>query len=124
MPLEFEELTEKIIAAAIEVHRRLGPGFLESIYENALVIELEKRNFEVKQQYEVIINYDNIEIGRHRIDLFVNNTIVLELKAIKNIENIHFVVVRSYLRALNISHGLILNFSKEKLEIKRVIASR
>ena len=58
-----------------------------------------------------------------QVDLFVNNTIVLELKAIKNIENIHFAIVKSYLRALNKTHGLILNFSKEKLEIKRVIVS-
>ena len=123
MPLEYEELTKVIIAAAIEVHRRLGPGFLESIYENALVIELKKRNVSVKQQFEVIINYDEIEIGRHRIDLFVDKTIVVELKAIKNIENIHFAIVKSYLRALNMTHGLILNFNKEKLEIKRVIVT-
>lgn len=101
----------------------MGPGFLESIYENALVIELKKRNLKVKQQYEVIINYDGFEIGRHRIDLFIEDAIILELKTIKSIENIHFAIVKSYLRALNNNHGLILNFSKEKLEIKRVIVN-
>ena len=84
MYLEYEKLANKIIGCAIKVHRILGPGFLESIYENALVIEL---------------------------------------KAIKNIENIHFSIVRSYLRALNLSHGLILNFNKVKIEVKRVIAA-
>ena len=79
----------------------MGPGFLESIYENALVIELKKRNLKVKQQYEVIINYDGFEIGRHRIDLFIEDAIILELKTIKSIENIHFAIVKSYLRALN-----------------------
>ncbi len=123
MHLEYENLTNKIIGCAIKVHRILGPGFLESIYENALVIELKKCGLEIKQQYEAIIKYDKFEVGKHRIDLLIENKIVLELKAIKNIENIHFSIVRSYLRALNLSHGLILNFNKIKIEIKRVIAT-
>ena len=71
MSLEHEELTEKIIGGAIEVHRRLGPGFLESIYENALVIELNKRGLSVQPQVEVPIRYDGIEVGRHILDLVV-----------------------------------------------------
>ena len=121
MPLEYEELTEKIIGAAIEVHRRLGPGFLESIYEKALVIELRKRGLQVESQKEIIIEYDGVEVGRHILDLFVENTIVVELKAIKNLEDIHFAIVRSYLRAVGKEHGLLLNFAKIPLEIKRVI---
>jgi GxxExxY protein len=122
MSLEHEELTEKIIGAAIEVHRRLGPGFLESIYEKALVIELRKRALTVATQMELVIEYDGIEVGRHKLDLFVENTILVELKAIKNIEDIHFAIVRSYLRAVGQKHALILNFAKFTLEIKRVIA--
>ena len=71
MGLEHEELTEEIIGGAIEVHRRLGPGFIESIYEKALVVELSKRGLQVKEQYEVIIEYDDVEVGRHRLDLVV-----------------------------------------------------
>lgn len=123
MSLEHEDLTEKIIGAAIEVHRRLGPGFLESIYEKALVIELRKRGLTVESQKELIIEYDGVEVGRHKLDLFVENTIVVELKAIKNIEDVHFAIVRSYLRAAIQKHALILNFAKITLEIKRVIAS-
>jgi len=123
MSLEFEALTEQIIGAAIEVHRRLGPGFIESIYENALVIELRKRGITVENQVEIVINYDGIEVGRHRIDLFVDNTIVVELKAIKNLEDIHFAIARSYLKAANKKHGLILNFAKVTLEMKRVMAT-
>ena len=123
MRLEYNNLTEGIIAAAITVHRRLGPGFLESIYENALVIELIKRGFKVKQQYEIEIRYDGIKIGSHRLDLIVNDTIVLETKAIKSTCNIHFAIVKSYLKALKKKHGLNLNFNKETLEIKRVICS-
>jgi GxxExxY protein len=123
MELEHHELTEKIIGAAIEVHRRLGPGFLESIYEKALIIELCKRGLKVDSQKELTIAYDGIEIGRHVLDLVVDGTIIVELKAIKNIDDVHFAIVRSYLRAIGQKHALILNFAKVVLEIKRVIAS-
>ena len=73
MALEYEALTGKIIGAAIEVHRRLGPGFIESIYENALVMELRKRGLKVERQLEVPIKYDGAEVGRHRLDLFVED---------------------------------------------------
>jgi len=119
--LEHNELTEKIIGCAIEVHKRLGPGFLESIYENAFILELEKHNLHVERQQEVIVKYDGIEVGRHRLDLIVNDTIVVELKAVKNIEDVHFAIVKSYLKALGKEHGLIINFSKPVLEVKRVI---
>ena len=122
MALEYEALTEKIIGAAIEVHRRLGPGFLESVYEKALIIEFRKRGLAVQDQMEILIRYDGEEVGRHRLDFFVEETIVVELKAIKNLEDIHFAVVRSYLRAVNRKHGLLLNFAKVTLEVKQVIA--
>ena len=121
--MKLEELTHEIIGAAIEVHRRLGPGFLESIYEKALIVELKKRGLAVQDQHEIIIDYDGVEVGRHRLDLLVDDTIVVELKAIKNLEDIHFAVVRSYLKALGRKHGLLLNFARITLEIKRVILS-
>jgi len=119
--LEHEDLTDKIIGCAIEVHKRLGPGFLESIYENAFILELEKHNLHVQRQQEVIVKYDGIEVGRHRLDLILNDTIVVELKAVKNIEDVHFAIAKSYLKALGKEHGLIINFSKPVLEVKRVI---
>jgi GxxExxY protein len=119
--LEHESLTEQIIGCAIEVHKRLGPGFLESIYENAFVLELRKRKLQVEQQREVIVKYDGVEIGRHRLDLIVADTIVVELKAVKNIEDIHFAIVKSYLKALGKEHGLLINFSRKVVEVKRVI---
>jgi GxxExxY protein len=121
MPLEHEELTEKIIGAAIEVHRRLGPGFLESIYENALAIELRKRGLKVERQHEFVIGYDGEEVGRHRLDMFVEDTIVVELKTVRELADIFFVIVRSYLKAAGRKHALILNFAKATLEVKRVI---
>jgi GxxExxY protein len=122
MALEYEALTKNIIGAAIDVHRRLGPGFLESVYEKALIIELKKRGLAVQHQAEIQIRYDDEEVGRHRLDLFVEDTIVVELKAIKILEDIHFAVVRSYLKAVDRKHGLLLNFAKITLEVKRVIA--
>ena len=119
--LEHGGLTDKIIAAAIEVHRRLGPGFIESIYENALVHELGKQGLRVEQQVELPVQYDGLEVGKHRLDLFVEGTIVVELKAIKDLEDIHFAIVRSYLRAAGAKHGLLLNFAKVTLEVRRVM---
>lgn len=119
--LEHEDLTDKIIGCGIKVHRQLGPGFLESIYENAFVIELQRQGLKVERQREVIIKYDGVEVGRHRLDLIVNDTIVVELKAVKNIEDVHFAIVKSYLKALGKEHGLITNFSKKILEVNRVI---
>ncbi len=119
--LECEDLTNKIIGCAIAVHKKLGPGFLESIYENALIIELQQQNLRVEQQREVVIRYDGAEVGRHRLDLIIDSTIVVELKAVKNIEDIHFAIVKSYLKALGKEHGLLINFSKPVLEVKRVI---
>ena len=120
--LEHQGLTGKIIAAAIDVHKELGPGFVESIYENALVYELERRGLKVDQQVPVKVYYDDYLVGKHRLDLVVEDTIVVELKAIKQILDLHFAIARSYLRATNRRHGLMLNFAKTTLEIRRVIA--
>ena len=114
--LEYEDLTEKIIGCAIEVHKKLGPGFLESIYENAFIIELQKQHLQVERQREAIIKYDGIQVGRHRLDLIIDDTIVVELKAVKNVEDIHFAIVKSYLKALGKEHGLIINFSSNLAE--------
>ncbi len=119
--LEYEDLSGRIIAAAIQVHKILGPGFLESIYENALAIELRKRSINFTQQTPVEVYYAGQRVGQHRLDLFIEDLIVLELKSIKEIRNEHFAVVRSYLKALDKKHGMIINFAKPRLEVKRVI---
>jgi GxxExxY protein len=119
--LEYEDLTGRIIAAAIEVHKRLGPGFLESIYENSLLIELQSRGLHANQQVIIEIKYDGHRVGEHRLDMMVEDTIVVELKAVKDLEDVHFAIVKSYLKASGKSHGLLLNFAKPTLEIKRVI---
>lgn len=119
--LAHENLTSRIIACAIEVHKALGPGFLESIYEAALIIELTRAGLHVEQQKSISLTYRETLIGEHRLDLLVENKIVVELKAISAIEDIHFAIVRSYLKAAGLEHGLLLNFATIPLTIKRVI---
>ena len=121
--LESEALTGQIIGAAIDVHRQLGPGFLESVYENALVIELRKRGLSLDQQKEITVFYDGLEVGKHRLDLLVEAQIVVDLKTVKALDDVHFSIVRSQLRAAGRKHGLLLNFAGSKLEVKRVISS-
>lgn len=122
MGLDHEGLTGSVIGAAIEVHKTLGPGFLESVYENALALEMQARGIAFERQLAVPIRYRGSEVGLHRLDLVVAGLLVVELKAVKALEHVHFAVVRSYLRAAGREHGLILNFAKPTLEIKRVIA--
>lgn len=119
--LECEQLTEQIIGAAIAVHSRLGPGFVESIYEEALAMEFDNRRLRYDRQLSVPVLYDGREVGRHRLDLLVENQIVVELKAVQSFEDVHFSVVRSYLRATGKHHGLLLNFATHRLAVKRVI---
>jgi len=115
-----EDLTGKVIGAAIEVHKRLGPGFLEYIYERALVIELIKRGISLAEQHEIHISYDGVEIGKHRLDLFVADYLVVELKTVRAVDEAHIATVKSYLRAVGQEVGLLLNFSKPILDIRRV----
>lgn len=122
MTLELEDVTGRIIGAAIEVHRELGPGFLEAIYEAALVVEFRIQGIPFIRQQPLPVAYRGVEVGLHRLDLLVDDLIIVELKAVRDIAPDHFAVVRSYLKAAHLQHGLILNFSKQTLEIKRVIA--
>lgn len=121
MSFTFDELSSKAIGAAIEVHRQLGPGFLESAYEQALRIELSKRNLRFESQKPVQLCYAGHVIGSHIMDVVVENCLVLELKAISSLEDIHFAQLRSYLRASGIKVGLLINFNTTTLTVKRVV---
>ena len=91
---KFEELSKKIIGAAIEVHRELGPGFLESIYEEALKVELSEHDLSFESQKEITIEYLGVIVGVHRLDLVVENQMIVELKAVKELADIHFAQLR------------------------------
>ena len=119
-PLPDKELTEKIIAAAMEVHRILGPGFLESVYEEALCIELRHRNITYERQKPIDIPYRDERAGEHRLDLLVESKAIVELKAVKDFEPIFFAILRSYLKAAQLETGLLINFNAVPLAVKRV----
>jgi GxxExxY protein len=114
------QLTDRIIAAAIRVHKELGPGFLEIMYEEALAIELASAGISFERQKLLPIFYREHLIGEHRLDLVVEGTVVLELKAISALEDIHYAIVRSYLKAANLNDALLLNFASARLTVKRV----
>jgi|SRR5450432_1925654 len=119
--LAHEELTGRIIACAIAVHKALGLGFLESIYEAAMMVALKRAWLKAESQKLLPIFYFEVLVGEHRLDLLVEDKIVVELKAISELEDIHFAIVRSYLKAINLEHGLLLNFATMPLTVKRVI---
>ena len=118
------EITDRIIAAAICVHRDLGPGFLESIYEQALAVEFALRGIPFICQKTVTLFYKDHQVGEHRLDFLVEDLIVVELKAISALEDIHFAIGRSYLKATQLQDGLLLNFATVPLTIKRFCRER
>ncbi len=120
---EFNDITDSIIASAIEVHKILGPGLLEQIYEEALSYEFELRNIYYERQKPINLIYKGKNIGEHRIDFIVEEKVIVELKAVKEIHNIHIAQVITYLKAMDKKLGLLINFNVEllKLGLKRVI---
>jgi GxxExxY protein len=121
--LRFEELSSKVIGAALAVHRDLGPGFLESVYHSAMRVSLSHRCVPFESQLPVDIGFEGVPIGRARIDLVIARQIILELKSVDRLHEIHFVQLRSYLRAARLRLGLLFNFNSPTLTIKRVIVN-
>ncbi|MFZ4395596.1 MAG: GxxExxY protein [Kiritimatiellia bacterium] len=115
------DLTAQIIQAAIAVHKALGPGFLESIYEAALCVELDFMNIPYERQKTINLTHRSKPIGEHRLDLFVASRVVVELKAIHALDPIHFSIVRSYMKAMHVNSGLLFNFASMPLTVKRVV---
>ncbi|MHC5061876.1 MAG: GxxExxY protein [Planctomycetota bacterium] len=118
-----DELTEKIIGAAIEVHRELGPGLLESIYEKALCYEFELQEIKHKRQAPADITYKGKVIKGQKIDLLVENEVVVEIKSLSKLPEVALAQIISYLKATNLRRGLIINFGEKRLVdgIKRVV---
>jgi GxxExxY protein len=123
IPERDEEIAKAVIGAAIEVHRELGPGFLESIYRKALAYELTLRGFPVEQEKEVIVHYKDIQIPGQRLDLLVAERVVVELKCVEDFAPIHQAQLISYLKATSRRLGLLINFKVCVLKdgIKRIV---
>ena len=115
------ELTGKIIGCCMEVHRFLGNGFQEVIYQRALQIEFRKERIEVSREHEMDIIYKGEIIGRRRVDFFVEGRVMLELKAVIHLEDVHLAQAINYLEAYGLGIGLLVNFGAKSLEFKRVM---
>ena len=116
-----ESLTAQIIGAAIEVHRALGPGYQESVYANALSAALTARRISHAREHEVDLYFSGTHIGKHRLDLLVEDAVVIELKAVEKILEVHKAQTRSYLKSTKKEVALLLTFEAPALEVKRFV---
>ena len=120
MELKHKDITEKIIGAAMKVHSTLGNGFQEIIYQRALALQMEADKVSFMRECNMPIFYLEQQIGERRVDFFVENKICVEIKALTNLEPVHFAQARNYLEAFNIEIGLLINFGAISLEFKRI----
>ncbi len=118
--MEYKELTHNIIGAAMEVHKILGNGYQEVIYQRALAIELQDRNIGFSREHEMSIQYKGQDIGTRRVDFFVEDKIMVEIKAIINLEDVHLAQAMNYVEAYDLDIGLLINFGAKSLQFKRV----
>ena len=115
------DLSNRIIGCALLVSNKLGTGFLEKVYENALVYELRKAGLTVQQQHNIAVHYDDVVIGVYTADLLVEDAVLVELKAVRALDAIHVAQCMNYLKATRLWLCLLFNFGRSRLEIKRLI---
>ncbi len=119
--MKYEEITEKIIGCAYKVFNKLGFGYLESVYQNALILELEKEGLEASKEDPINVYYEDTIVGFFKADIIVNKLIILELKSVQNLVKEFEVQVVNYLTATKLDVGLIINFGPKGIEIKRKV---
>ena len=115
-----DPLTHNIIGCAMKVHNTLGKGFQEVIYQRALAIEMTKQGIDFSREQEMLIFYDGVEIGTRRVDFLVENGVLVELKALIKLEDVHLAQALNYLEAFRLTTGLLINFGAKSLEFKRL----
>lgn len=119
--MDLNQLTYAINAAIFEVNRILGPGFLEKVYENALVLELRKRGIKAESQVPIKVKYKNMIVGDYFADIVAEDRVIIELKTVDRIEKIHEAQLINYLKATGFKVGLLVNFKNTKADIKRLV---
>jgi GxxExxY protein len=119
--LRLNRITETVIGCAYAVSNVLGAGFSEKVYENAFAHELRKAGLNVKQQHPMTVTYDGVEVGHYVSDLLVENELLVELKAVSNLNNEHVAQCMNYLKATGLRICLLINFGKPKVEVKRIV---
>lgn len=118
---KYQSLTQDIIGAAMEVHRHLGNGFQEVVYQRALAIELNLRNINFEREKQMPLTYKGCDIGTRRVDFFIEEKIMLEIKAVIQLEDVHLAQAINYLEAYGMEIGLLINFGNTSLQFKRVM---
>jgi GxxExxY protein len=118
------QLTEHVIGCAYQVSNVLGSGFLEKVYENSLALELRKMGFQAVQQHAVNVLYEGQVVGEYVADILVNETVLVEVKAVRRLDEVHMAQCMNYLRATGLRVCLLINFGTPKIEIKRIIHGR
>jgi len=119
--MQHEEITEKVIGCAYRVYNQMGFGFLESVYETCMLIELEKAGMRVESQKPITVRYDGEVVGEFFADLLVEDVVIVELKSVRRLAEKHEVQLVNYLVATGIDVGLLLNFGEDKVEVKRKV---
>jgi GxxExxY protein len=119
---ELDRVTRSIIGGAQRVSSTLGSGFLEKVYENALALELTSMGLEVKQQHGVKVHYRGRRVGEYFADLFVENLVIVELKVVSALDEVHRAQCLNYLRATGLRVVLLINFARPKLEVRRIVS--
>ena len=117
--MNIEELIKQIVQCAYNVRTKLSAGFLESVYKNALLIELEENGISARTEVPINVYYNNIVVGEFRADIVVENAVVIELKAVQQLTIAHEAQLVNYLTATDIEQGLLINFGSERIEIRR-----
>jgi GxxExxY protein len=121
---KYADLTGKIIGCAMKVHNTLGNGFQEVIYQRCLALEMEKQGLQFQREMEMPIYYESVEVGQRRVDFLVEGKIMVELKAITELEKVHIAQALNYLEAFQLEIGLLINFGGIRLAFKRLIKER
>ena len=121
MSLLYKELSYKIIGIAMEVHRELGPGFLEKVYENSMMLLLKEKGIEAKQQYPIPVHFKGTKIGEYFADILMDDKVILELKTVDKITNLFRAKAIHYLKATEKKLAIIINFKSEFLQYERIV---
>ena len=119
--MEHKDLTEKIISYAYRVFNRMGSGFMESVYEKCLLIELRKNGFQIEAQKAIPVFYEDEPVGDFVADIIVNDSVIVELKAVRQLAKAHDVQLVNYLAATGKAVGLLINFGEDRVDVKRKI---
>jgi len=120
-PSEMSQLTERVIRCAFAVSNTLGCGFLEKVYENSLVHELRKAGIQAEQQHAIAVRYDGVVVGEYAAGLLIEGSLLVELKAVKELDDVHLAQCLNYLKATSLRLCLLMNFGKPKLEVRRIV---